>query len=186
MEVIMILQIRPVLGGFHLSCQARQEDSASAAPAARHAYGNSAERINIIQKKLTDSAKLIRSGGETVIETEILRENGSIFYLASEQGEECARGKLTCHPCSGAVSLIRPPQGVHLDILTPDGRLEADRQKDQSVLFVRDSTVIGKISPFFSIRPQIFACADDYPAVFWAAMYVFASYMMHEGDVDIV
>lgn len=98
----------------------------------------------------------------------------------------CAKAELTCRPCNGAVSLIRPPQGVHLDMDTPYGRWQADRQQDQSVLFIRESTVIGKISPFFSIRPQIFACAGDYPAAFWAVMYVFASYMMHEGDVDII
>lgn len=186
MEVTMIFQIRPVLGGFQLACTAARKGIAPGKPSVRQSHGLSGERISILQKKIVGSAKLIRSGGETVGETKIIREKGDTFYLARDQDGECACAKLVCHPCSGAVSLIRPPQGIHLDIGTPYGRWKADRQRDQSVLFIRETTVIGKISPFFSVRPQIFACSDDYPAVFWAAMYVFANYMMHEGDVDII
>ena len=185
MEVVMIFQIRPVLGGFQLFGTAAQSVSASAGAAGR-SFGTSGERISILQKKLTGSAKLIRSEGEIIGETEIIRKEGKTFYLARKKDKMCAKAELTCRPCSGAVSLIRPPQGVHLDMDTPYGRWQADRQQDQSVLCIRESTVIGKISPFFSIRPQIFACAGDYPAAFWAVMYVFASYMMHEGDVDII
>ena len=185
MEVVMIFQIRPVLGGFQLSGSAAQSVSASGGATGR-LFGTSGERISVLQKKITGSAKLIRSGGEIIGETEIIRKEGKTFYLARKKDKMCAKAELTCRPCSGAVSLIRPPQGVHLDMDTPYGRWQADRQQDQSVLFIRESTVIGKISPFFSIRPQIFACAGDYPAAFWAVMYVFASYMMHEGDVDII
>ena len=197
----MILQIRPALGGFHLSCSSpagrglqKELPEGSSARASGLPHGRSSsrfaaaaeERISILQKKLIGPAKLIRSGGGTIGETDLLRTESGICYRADLKDDICATAQLTCRSCSGAVSLIRPPQGVHLDIQTPYGEWTADRQKDQSVLFVRASIVIGKISPFFSVRPQIFACSEEYPAFFWAAMYVFASYMMHEGDVDII
>ena len=181
----MILQIKPVIGGFHLTCAAG-ETAASGRGAAGSAHQTAGEEFRILPKKLTGSAKLIRSGGKTVCKTEILREGDRILYLAKQNGTEYAQAELTCRPCSGPVSMIRPPQGVHLDIRTPYGSWEADRQNDQSVLFSRASTVIGKISPFFSIRPQIFACSGEYPASLWAVLYVFAAYMMHEGEVDII
>ena len=181
----MIFQIRPVLGGFQLSAAAAQGVSTSGGATGR-LFGTSGERISVLQKKITGSAKLIRSGGEIIGETEIIRKEGKTFYLARKTDKMCAKAELTCRPCSGAVSLIRPPQGVHLDMDTPYGRWQADRQQDQSVLFIRASTVIGKISPFFSIRPQIFACSGEYPASLWAVLYVFAAYMMHEGEVDII
>ena len=84
-------------------------------------------------------------------------------------------------------SLTRPPRADRMVLHTAHfGEWQVVHQRDHSVLFVHDGTVQGKLSPFFTVRPQLFACSDKFSVAFWAALYVLAYYMVHEDEMVMV
>ena len=59
----------------------------------------------------------------------------------------------------------------------------AKKQRDS---FYQNDQQIGRISPFFSLKPHIMEFYDKYNVALIAGLYVLAEYMMHEDDMIIV
>jgi hypothetical protein len=81
---------------------------------------------------------------------------------------------------------LRPPQVDEMLLETPYGVWSAKRQKDNGIVFYQNEQQVGRISPFFSLKPHIIEFYEKYNIAFIAGLYVIAEYMMHEDDLIIV
>jgi hypothetical protein len=151
--------------------------------------------VTIKKESIFSSAKLISTNNEVLYHTAILDEKATKeswnrsderkYVLYNNEDSTFITAKLIFAKDAGKLSIIKTPQVERLILETPFGEWEAVCQKDFSVLIVDKNEVIGKITPFYGIRQQIFACADKYPASMWAGLYVLVDYMMHEDKLIV-
>ncbi|MFT4105471.1 MAG: hypothetical protein QM657_06880 [Lacrimispora sp.] len=82
--------------------------------------------------------------------------------------------------------VLKLPQVEKLDVETPGGLWVIQRKSDRSLIITCNDIQLGSITPFFSLKPACFECAEKYDAVFWAGIYVLMEYMIHEDDLIVV
>ena len=166
----MILRIRPALGGYKI------KDEAGTALA------------SIRQQKLLGPAKLVLDQNGPVYHTDVHEASDAGRYEVMDESDHVVvSSDLVFEPEPAGGSLTRPPRADRMVLHTAHfGEWQVVHQRDHSVLFVHDGTVQGKLSPFFTVRPQIFACSDRFTVAFWAALYVLAYYMVHESEMVLV
>lgn len=166
----MILRIRPALGGYKI------KDEAGTALA------------SIRQQKLLGPAKLVLDQNGPVYHTDVHEASDAGRYEVMDESDHVVVSiDLVFEPEPAGGSLTRPPRADRMVLYTAHfGEWQVVHQRDHSVLFVHDGTVQGKLSPFFTVRPQIFACSDRFTVAFWAALYVLAYYMVHEDEMVLV
>ena len=166
----MILRIRPALGGYKIK---NKEGTALA---------------SIRQQKLLGPAKLVFDQAGPVYHTDVHETSEEGRYEVMDEGNHVVvSSDLVFEPEPAGGSMTRPPRADRMVLHTAHfGEWEVLHQRDHSVLFAHDGTVLGKLSPFFTVRPQVFACSDKFSVTFWAALYVLAYYMVHEDEMVLV
>lgn len=82
--------------------------------------------------------------------------------------------------------LFRPPQVDRMDIKTIYGTWVVKRQKNNGVTITHNETQLGKVTPFFSLKPSFLECNKKYDITFWAGIYILTDYMMHEDDLIVI
>ncbi len=111
-------------------------------------------------------------------------------YVLYKNGETIVVASLTFakNPDKAAFQTmtLRPPQVDEMSLETPYGIWLAQRQKDNGIVFYQNEQQIGRISPFFGLKPHIIEFYEKYNISFIAGLYVLAEYMMHEDDLIIV
>lgn len=157
--------------------------------------GTGSTVITIKKESAFAPAKLILTNNQVVYHTAIIdneaehkswNRTDSRKYVLYKGKTPVIVARLIFAKDAGKLSFIENPQVERLIMQTPYGEFEAARQKDFSVLITDHGEVIGRITPFYRICPQIFACADRYPASMWAGIYVLVDYMMHEDELVAV
>ena len=166
----MILRIRPALGGYKV----KNEEGAALA--------------SIRQQKLLGPAKLVFDATGPVYHTDVHEASEAGRYeVTDDAGQVVVRSDLEFAPAPAGGSLTRPPRADRMVLHTADyGDWEVVHQRDHSVLFAHAGRVLGKLSPFFTVTPQVFACSDEFSVTFWSALYVLAYYMVHEDALILV
>ncbi len=148
--------------------------------------------VTIKKESVFSPAKLISTNNEVLYHTSIIDEEvtseswnraASRKYILYDKTGPYISADLIFANDAGHLGRINPPQVQRLILKTPFGEWRAERQTDYSVLITDHSKVIGKITPFYRIAPQIFAGSDKYPLAMWAGLYVLADYMMHEDEL---
>ena len=149
----MILLIRPALGGYKIK---NKEGTALA---------------SIRQQKLLGPAKLVFDQAGPVYHTDVHEASEEGRYEVMDEGNHVVvSSDLVFEPEPAGGSMTRPPRADRMVLHTAHfGEWEVLHQRDHSVLFAHDGTVLGKLSPFFTVRPQVFACSDKFSVTFWAA-----------------
>lgn len=148
--------------------------------------------VTIKKESVFSPAKLITTNNEVLFHTSIIDIQAEKYswnraanrkYILYDKANPYISADLTFAKDAGQLGRINPPQVERLTLKTPFGEWEAERQSDYSVLITEQTKVIGKITPFYRIAPQIFACSDKYQAAMWAGLYVLVDYMMHENEL---
>lgn len=140
---------------------------------------------SVKQEKFIGSAKLLFKDEKIIYKAEILNENEKPEYIVKNAKDEIEiRGILNFE--DGKDSLIYHPRVESIDLITKYGEIKAIQNKDLSVYFVHEDIVIGKLSPFLSIKSQTFACSEKFPTELWAILYILSNYMVHESDLITV
>jgi hypothetical protein len=148
--------------------------------------------VTIKKESVFSPTKLISTNNEILYHTSIIdfeaakdswNRAANRKYILYDKSDPYISADLIFAKDAGHLGRINPPQVERLILKTPFGEWEAERQTDYSVLITDCSKVIGKITPFYKIAPQIFACSDEYPAAMWAGVYVLVDYMMHEDEL---
>lgn len=157
---------------------------------------NTGNTIATIKKEsIFSQAKLISINNKVLYHTAILDEKATRKswnradtrkYVLYKEDSPFIIAKLIFAKDAGEMAIIRKPQVERLILKTPFGKWEVVWQKDFTVLITDEIEVIGKITPFYGICSQIFACADKYSASMWAGLYVLVDYMMHEDELVCV
>ena len=143
--------------------------------------------------------KIIDSDNITVYTTDIINEpdttnewNCDDFkkYVLYKNGETIVIASLTfdknLEKTAFQTMTLRPPQVDEMLLETPYGLWRANRQKDNGIIFYQNDQQIGRISPFFNLKPHIIEFYEKYNIAFIAGLYVLAEYMMHEDNLIIV
>jgi len=162
------------------------------------------ENKNIVSKikskRFWGPAKeIIDSDNITVYTTDIINvsditNNGNCIdfnkYVLYKNGETIVVASLnfakTPEKAAFQTMTLRPPQVDNMLLETPYGVWSAKRQKDNGIVFYQSEQQIGRISPFFSLKPHIIEFYEKYDIAFIAGLYVLTEYMMHEDDLIIV
>ncbi len=163
----MILYIKNVLGGQNIKNEAGEI------------------LYSIKQEKFIGSTKLLFKDEKIIYKAEILNENEKTEYVVKNEKDEIeVRGILKFEDERG--SLIYHPRVEAIELITKYGKIKAIQNKDLSVYFVHEDIVVGKLSPFLSIKSQTFACSEKFPTELWAILYILSNYMVHESDLITV
>lgn len=166
----MILHIKSVLGGYSV-----KDESGDIL-------------YSIKREKFLGPARLVIKDEEVLYKTDIVNEDGKIRYIVKDEkdgGDKTViESRLRFE--DEKESLIYHPKVESMLLSTKYGEIKAIQNKDMSVYFVHEDIVIGKISPFLSIRSQVLACSEKFPVVLWVILYILSYYMIHESDLITV
>lgn len=148
------------------------------------------------QKFVGPAKKISDAKGNVIFTTDILnlpaqKENwDSKKYMMYQDAKPVAAANLsfTIDPerMKAQTFTLRPPQVYKMDIETPYGIWIIQRQKNNGLTITHDGIQIGSVTPPFTFKPIFIEFTGKYEATFWAGIYMFIEYMMHEDDLIII
>lgn len=107
-------------------------------------------------------------------------------YTLKQSGALIATALPMYVPNADHFAIPRPPRPIGLLIQMRDGtQWRVERGKRGSVEIWMPFGE-GRLTDYFSIRPQVFEIPDGSDVFLWAGVYAMLGYMMHEDDVFIV
>ena len=103
-------------------------------------------------------------------------------YLLKQGGVVMATAQPVYSADADHFAITRLPRPIGLSILMQNGTQwrVARGEKNDVELYAPEG--LGKLSEFFSIRPQVFEIPDGSDIFLWAGVYTLVGYMMHEDD----
>ncbi|MGL6197601.1 MAG: hypothetical protein ACRC3H_01580 [Lachnospiraceae bacterium] len=124
---------------------------------------------------------------ETGIENRPGRPSGdNRQYILKQDGALIATALPVYAPDANHFAIPRPPRPIGLLIKMHNGaQWRVERVRKNSVE-IRMPDGAGRLSDFFSIRPQVFEIPDGSDVFLWVGVYALIGYMMHEDDVLII